>query len=51
MQIDIQWFSIINSFVLVVLLTVFVAFIIIRILKRDYQRYSTIDEEDGKRYG
>ena len=38
-EIDIQWFSIINSFILVVLLTSFLAFITIRLLKKDFQRY------------
>ena len=38
-EIDIQWFAIINSFILVVLLTSFLAFITIRLLKKDFQRY------------
>jgi len=45
-EIEIQWFSIVNSSVLVVLLTGFLAFIVMRILKKDYQRYAGLDEED-----
>ena len=40
-EIEIQWFSIINSFILVVLLTGFLAFITSRLLKKDFQRYVT----------
>ena len=46
-EIEIQWFSIVNSFVLVLLLTGFLAFIVMRILKKDYQRYTSLDEEEG----
>eukprot|EP01012_Entosiphon_sulcatum_P006985 TRINITY_DN13440_c0_g1_i1.p1 TRINITY_DN13440_c0_g1~~TRINITY_DN13440_c0_g1_i1.p1 ORF type:complete len:598 (+),score=72.01 TRINITY_DN13440_c0_g1_i1:67-1794(+) len=45
-EIDVQWFSIVNSFVLVILLTGFLAFIVLRILKKDYQKYMQLDEED-----
>jgi len=44
-EVEIQWFSIVNSFVLVVLLTVFVVYIVLRTLNRDYQRYSLLEEE------
>jgi ATP-dependent Zn protease len=44
-EIEIQWFSIINSLVLVVLLTSFLAFIMMRILKKDFQNYTS--EDDG----
>eukprot|EP00756_Hemistasia_phaeocysticola_P066324 Hpha_TRINITY_DN9155_c0_g1::TRINITY_DN9155_c0_g1_i1::g.94417::m.94417 len=47
-EIDIQWFSIVNSFVLVVLLTGFVSFISMRMLKKDFQRYAVEDDEDGE---
>eukprot|EP01012_Entosiphon_sulcatum_P032161 TRINITY_DN40925_c0_g1_i1.p1 TRINITY_DN40925_c0_g1~~TRINITY_DN40925_c0_g1_i1.p1 ORF type:complete len:583 (+),score=116.39 TRINITY_DN40925_c0_g1_i1:35-1783(+) len=45
-EIEIQWFSIVNSFVLVVLLTGFLVFIVMRILKKDYQRYTALDEDE-----
>ncbi len=41
---EIHWLSIINSFVLVVLLTVFLAVILMRILKKDFSKYMEIDE-------
>jgi hypothetical protein len=44
-EIEIQWFSIVNSLILVVVLTSFLAFIITRILKRDYQAYEDDDDE------
>lgn len=47
-EVEIQWFSIVNSFVLVVLLTGFLAFIVMRILKKDYQRYAAFDEEEDQ---
>lgn len=43
---EIHWLSIINSSVLVVLLTAFLAVIMMRILKKDFSRYMEIDEED-----
>ena len=36
---EIHWLSILNSFVLVILLTGFIAIIILRVLKSDYSRY------------
>eukprot|EP00818_Percolomonas_sp_WS_P000083 CAMPEP_0117449952 /NCGR_PEP_ID=MMETSP0759-20121206/8214_1 /TAXON_ID=63605 /ORGANISM="Percolomonas cosmopolitus, Strain WS" /LENGTH=440 /DNA_ID=CAMNT_0005242451 /DNA_START=223 /DNA_END=1542 /DNA_ORIENTATION=+ len=48
-EIEIQWFSIINSLILVVVLTSFLAFIMMRILHRDYQYY--IDDEDKDETG
>lgn len=45
-EIEIQWFSIINSLILVVVLTSFLAIIMMRILKRDYDTYNR-DDEDG----
>lgn len=46
-EIHIQWFSIINAFVLVVLLTGFCVFIILRMLNRDFQRLTQLEEESG----
>eukprot|EP01114_Cavostelium_apophysatum_P016526 TRINITY_DN471_c0_g1_i1.p1 TRINITY_DN471_c0_g1~~TRINITY_DN471_c0_g1_i1.p1 ORF type:complete len:601 (+),score=153.15 TRINITY_DN471_c0_g1_i1:208-2010(+) len=47
-ELEIHWLSIMNSFVLVLLLTGFLAIIIMRILKSDYNRYQrpTDGEED-----
>jgi hypothetical protein len=45
-EVEIQWFSIINSCVLVVLLTGFLVFIMLKVLKKDYQRYAALEEED-----
>ena len=36
--IEVHWLSIINSFVLVVLLTVFLSIILLRVLKNDFTR-------------
>ena len=41
---EIHWLSIINTAVLVVLLTVFLAIILVRILKKDFSRYMEVDE-------
>ena len=41
---EIHWLSIINSFVLVLLLTAFLAIILMRILKNDFSRYMDVDE-------
>jgi hypothetical protein len=43
---QIHWLSIINSFVLVILLTVFLAIILMRVLKNDFMRYMRADEEE-----
>ncbi|KAL0482691.1 phagocytic receptor MP70 [Acrasis kona] len=51
-ELEIQWFSIVNSLVLVVVLTSFLAFIILRILKRDYQLYEEdLDDDDKEETG
>ena len=42
---EIQWLSIINSFVLVILLTALLAIILMRILKNDFAKYLDPDEE------
>lgn len=44
-EVNIQWFSIVNSFVLVVLLTAFLVYVVLKILNKDYQRYSLLEEE------
>lgn len=41
---QIHWLSIINSFVLVLLLTAFLAVILMRVLKNDFSRYMEMDE-------
>jgi hypothetical protein len=41
---EIHWLSIVNSIVLVLLLTVFLAIILMRILKKDFSKYMEIDE-------
>eukprot|EP00510_Aplanochytrium_minuta_P005200 CAMPEP_0184025058 /NCGR_PEP_ID=MMETSP0954-20121128/12533_1 /TAXON_ID=627963 /ORGANISM="Aplanochytrium sp, Strain PBS07" /LENGTH=286 /DNA_ID=CAMNT_0026308667 /DNA_START=239 /DNA_END=1096 /DNA_ORIENTATION=+ len=43
---EIHWLSIINSFVLVVLLMVFLTIILMRVLKNDFTRYMSTDEEE-----
>ena len=42
---EIHWLSIINSFVLVLLLTAFLTIILMRVLKNDFSRYMELDEE------
>ena len=44
---EIHWLSIINSFVLVILLTVFLAIILMRVLKNDLTRYMEDDQDLG----
>eukprot|EP01116_Phalansterium_solitarium_P004252 TRINITY_DN151_c0_g1_i1.p1 TRINITY_DN151_c0_g1~~TRINITY_DN151_c0_g1_i1.p1 ORF type:complete len:593 (+),score=230.48 TRINITY_DN151_c0_g1_i1:180-1958(+) len=50
---EIHWLSIMNSVVLVLLLTGFLAIIIMRILKSDYSRYARAEDEedDQEDYG
>ena len=43
---EIHWLSVINSFVLVLLLLSFLAVILLRILKNDFTKYMEIDEDD-----
>merc|ERR1711991_382308 len=54
-ELEIHWLSILNSVVLVVLLTGFIAIIILRVLKSDYSRYqSKFDDpeaDDEEDYG
>jgi len=42
---EVHWLSIINSFVLVLLLTAFLTIVLMRVLKNDFSRYMDIDEE------
>jgi len=42
---EIHWLSIINSFVLVLLLTAFLTIIMMRVLKNDLSRYMEVDDE------
>ncbi|RHZ14459.1 hypothetical protein DYB37_009255, partial [Aphanomyces astaci] len=44
---EIHWLSIINSFVLVMLLVAFLSIVMFRILKQDVSRYVYMDPEDG----
>ncbi|KAL3926084.1 MAG: hypothetical protein SGPRY_003469 [Prymnesium sp.] len=43
---EIHWLSIINSFVLVLLLTGFLSIILMRVLKNDFTRYASADDDD-----
>eukprot|EP00005_Dracoamoeba_jomungandri_P002214 CAMPEP_0174256802 /NCGR_PEP_ID=MMETSP0439-20130205/5994_1 /TAXON_ID=0 /ORGANISM="Stereomyxa ramosa, Strain Chinc5" /LENGTH=258 /DNA_ID=CAMNT_0015339575 /DNA_START=55 /DNA_END=828 /DNA_ORIENTATION=+ len=49
-EMEIHWLSIVNSFVLVLLLSGFLAIIILRILKSDYTRYNS-EDPDEEDYG
>ena len=42
---EIHWLSIINSFVLVLLLTAFLTIILLRVLKNDLSRYMELDDD------
>lgn len=46
-SLEIHWLSIINSFVLVLLLTTFLSVILMRVLKNDFSKYMDIDEESS----
>eukprot|EP01101_Sappina_pedata_P012737 TRINITY_DN890_c0_g1_i1.p1 TRINITY_DN890_c0_g1~~TRINITY_DN890_c0_g1_i1.p1 ORF type:complete len:615 (+),score=254.76 TRINITY_DN890_c0_g1_i1:65-1909(+) len=51
-EMEVHWLSIMNSFVLVILLTGFITIIILRIIKRDITRYQAEDEDSGaEEYG
>jgi len=52
-ELEIHWLSIMNSCVLVLLLTGFLAIIVLRILKSDYNRYARAEDEedDQEDYG
>lgn len=42
---EIHWLSIINSFVLVLLLTAFLTIILLRVLKNDFSRYMELEDD------
>lgn len=46
---QIHWFSIFNSFMMVIFLVCLVSLILMRALKKDYARFGKIDDEDGDR--
>jgi len=48
---QIHWFSIFNSFMMVIFLAGLVSMILMRTLKRDYARYSRDDEDDSADVG
>lgn len=50
-HLEIHWFSIINSCVTVLLLTGFLATILMRVLKNDFIKYTNEDEEDPEETG
>mmetsp|Transcript_11502 Transcript_11502/g.28974 ORF Transcript_11502/g.28974 Transcript_11502/m.28974 type:complete len:589 (+) Transcript_11502:25-1791(+) len=52
-EMEVHWLSILNSIVLVILLTGFIAIIIMRVLKSDFSRYSRAEdlEDDEDDYG
>ncbi|KAL9644590.1 hypothetical protein ABK040_015329 [Willaertia magna] len=47
-ELEIQWFSVINSLIFILVLTSFLAFIIIRMLRKDYEAYAGDNEEQEK---
>ena len=47
---EIHWLSVINSFVLVILLAAFLTVILMRILKKDFSRYMEVDEVIKQKY-
>jgi len=53
-ELEIHWFSVLNSVVLVILLTGFLFIILMKVLRADYVRYSSTedqDQEDVEEYG
>eukprot|EP01087_Luapelamoeba_hula_P002630 TRINITY_DN1230_c0_g1_i1.p1 TRINITY_DN1230_c0_g1~~TRINITY_DN1230_c0_g1_i1.p1 ORF type:complete len:586 (-),score=78.46 TRINITY_DN1230_c0_g1_i1:63-1820(-) len=50
-EMEIHWLSIFNSCVLVILLTGFLALIIMRVLRSDYKRYNNEEDMDEEDYG
>jgi hypothetical protein len=46
--VQIHWFSIINSCVTVLLLTGFLTTILLRVLKNDFLKYTSRDDEAGE---
>lgn len=45
-ELEIQWFSIFNSLVVAILLTAFLIYMVLKVLKKDYQHYAKLEEED-----
>jgi len=45
-ELEIHWFSVLNSVVLVLLLTGFLFIILMRVLKADYVRYASFEDQD-----
>ncbi|KAL3692712.1 hypothetical protein R1sor_006363 [Riccia sorocarpa] len=50
-HLEIHWFSVVNSCVTVLLLTGFLATILMRVLKNDFVKYTREDEEDPEETG
>jgi hypothetical protein len=46
-DLELHWISVINSFVLVMMLTTFLSIIMVRILKRDFSRYMDVETAEG----
>lgn len=45
-DLELHWISVINSFILVMMLTAFLSIVMIRILKRDFSRYMDVESGD-----
>ncbi|KAF1332018.1 Endomembrane protein 70-like protein, partial [Globisporangium splendens] len=45
-DLELHWISVINSFILVMMLTAFLSIVMIRILKRDFSRYMDLEAGD-----
>ena len=45
-HVEVQWFGIINSMVIATSITAFLVFVVLRLLNKDYQRYSVLEEEN-----
>jgi hypothetical protein len=45
-ELEIHWFSVLNSVVLVLLLTGFLFIILMRVLRADYVRYASVEDQD-----
>jgi len=45
-ELEIHWFSVLNSVVLVLLLTGFLFIILMRVLRADYVRYTSLEDQD-----
>ncbi|RLN47770.1 hypothetical protein BBJ29_006068 [Phytophthora kernoviae] len=47
-DLELHWISVINSFILVMMLTGFLSIVMIRILKRDFSRYTDLETGDER---